>query len=197
MPNLHALATSCVGLEPRPLPSAGITRPQRYYGPLRHPAAPGLSLTGVRLAIPDHATGLPVLRAPPLCACCRHYPGTATGGPTLLVPPVVSAFPGMAARSACASSFSRLTQRSLALRPAHSRCHRISWHALPEGFSHFVTSMTAPVASGWSTSPGGAFTHWKTPPLHGARQQQSLTNITLRGSQLQAVLVVQAVTQSI
>jgi hypothetical protein len=39
---------------------------------------------------------------------------------------VVSAFLGMAARSACASSFSRLARRSLALRPAHSRCHRSS-----------------------------------------------------------------------
>ncbi|SBT03362.1 hypothetical protein PROAA_1040004 [Candidatus Propionivibrio aalborgensis] len=29
--------------------------------------------------------------------------------------------------------------------------------------------MTAPVASGWSISPGGVFTHWKAPPLHGAR----------------------------
>jgi hypothetical protein len=28
--------------------------------------------------------------------------------------------------SACASTFSRLTRRLLALRPAHSRCHRIS-----------------------------------------------------------------------
>src|SRR6266436_580285 len=27
--------------------------------PLRHPSAPGLSLTGVRLIIPDHALGLP------------------------------------------------------------------------------------------------------------------------------------------
>ena len=51
--------------------------------------------------------------------------------------------------SACASSFSRLARRSLALRPAHSRCHRIR-DTLSEGFSHFVTSMTAPVASGWS-----------------------------------------------
>jgi hypothetical protein len=34
--------------------------------------------------------------------------------------------------------------------------------ALPEGFSHFVTSMTAPVASGWSNLPGGACTHWKS-----------------------------------
>jgi hypothetical protein len=85
-----------------------------------------------------------------LCTCCRHYPGAATSGTTSLIRPVVSAFPGMAAGSACASSFSRFTRRSLALRPAHSRCHRISRHALPEGFSHFVTSMTAPVASGWS-----------------------------------------------
>src|ERR1700747_167526 len=36
------------------------------------------------------------------------------------------------------------------------------------GFSHFVTSMTAPIASGWSESPGGACTHWKAPPCHGA-----------------------------
>ena len=44
--------------------------------------------------------------------------------------PVVSAFPGMAARSACASSFSRLAQRSLTLRPAHSRCHQNLWPAI-------------------------------------------------------------------
>ena len=43
------------------------------------PIAPGLSLAGVRLIIPDHAMGLPVLRALSLCTCCRHYPGAATG----------------------------------------------------------------------------------------------------------------------
>ena len=32
----------------------------------------------------------------------------------------------------------------------HTRAATYSWHALPEGFSHFVTSMTAPVAYGWS-----------------------------------------------
>jgi hypothetical protein len=31
---------------------------------------------------------------------------------------------------------------------------------IPEGFSGFVTSTAAPVASGGSTSPGGTFTHW-------------------------------------
>src|SRR3954451_13045707 len=30
--------------------------------------------------------------------------------------------------------------------------------------------MTAPIASGGSESPGGACTHWKAPPLHGARR---------------------------
>src|SRR5262245_41654693 len=70
---------SCIGLELRPLPSPGITRLPRYYEPLRHPSAPGLSLTGVRLIIPDHAVGLPVLRALSLCTCRRHYPGAADG----------------------------------------------------------------------------------------------------------------------
>jgi hypothetical protein len=35
------------------------------------------------------------------------------------------------------------------LRPAHSRRH-LYVTSYTEGFSHFVTSMTAPVASGWS-----------------------------------------------
>jgi len=46
---------------------------------------PEPSLTGVRLAIPDLAKGLPVLRALPLCTCCHHYPGAANGRTTLLV----------------------------------------------------------------------------------------------------------------
>src|SRR6516162_2939210 len=78
-PISRSLTTSCVCLEPRPLPSPGITRLPRYYGPLRHPSAPGLSLAGVRLIIPDHALGLPVLRTLSLCTCRRHYPGAAAG----------------------------------------------------------------------------------------------------------------------
>src|SRR5271167_4771517 len=42
-----------------------------------------------------------------------------------------------------------LPAHSLALRPAHSRRH-LYVSCYTEGFSHFVTSMTAPVASGWS-----------------------------------------------
>ena len=83
--------------------------------------------------------------------------------------PAVSAFPEIAVGSACTSSFSRLARRLLALRPAHSRRHLyVTSHT--EGFSHFVTSMTAPVASGWSVRRGGTCTHWKAPPSHGARR---------------------------
>ena len=97
----------CVCLELRPLPSPGITRLQRYYEPLRHPSAPSLSLTGVRLIIPDHASGFSVLRALSLCTCCRHYPGAAAGRTPRSSHPAVSAFPDSTFASACTSSFSR------------------------------------------------------------------------------------------
>src|SRR5258705_9633822 len=104
--------------------------------------------------------------------CCRHYPAQRQGIFLCSLHPAVSAFPERVVGSACASSFSRIAQRSLALRPAHSCCHHISWHALPGGFNHFVTSMIAPVTSGWSISPGGICTHWKTPPYHGAHPRR-------------------------
>src|SRR5215469_7946250 len=123
-PISRSFTTSCVSLELRPLPSPGITRLQRYYEPLRHPSAPGLSLAGVRLIIPDHALRLPVLRALSLCTCCRHYPGAAAGRIPRSCHPAVSAFPGRVTGSACTSTFSRLARRLLALRPAHSRGHQ-------------------------------------------------------------------------
>jgi len=52
-------------------------------GPFPPPALPGfigttgLSVTGVRLVVPDHTKGFPVLRALSLCTCCHHYPGVA------------------------------------------------------------------------------------------------------------------------
>jgi len=82
-----------------------------HYGPLRHPSAPGLSLAGVRLIIPDHALGFPVLRALSLCTCCRHYPGAAAGRSLRSCRPTVPAFPGSTSGSACTSSFSRFARR--------------------------------------------------------------------------------------
>ena len=164
MPNLRVLATCCVRLELRSLPSTGVTRLQRYYEPLRHPRAPGLSVTGVRLVVPDHALGLPVLPALSLCTCCRHYPGAATGGPASLIRPVVSAFPERVIGSACASAFSRLARRSLALRPAHSRCHqfvaRFTRRLQPFRYLHGCSGCFR-----LERSPGGIRTHWKSAAL--------------------------------
>ena len=77
MPNPLSFLTSCVYLEPRLLPSTGITRLHQYYEPFRHPKTPRPSLTSFWLIIPDHAKGLPVLRTLSLCTCCRQYPGAA------------------------------------------------------------------------------------------------------------------------
>lgn len=43
-----------------------------------------------------------------------------------------------------------------------------------EGFNHFVTSIVAPVASGWSGCWVGLAPTGKAPPLHGARQERTL-----------------------
>ena len=175
MPNLRVPRSCCVGPELRLLSSTGITRLQRYYEPLRHPIAPGLSVTGVRLVIPDHAMGLPVLPALSLCACCRYYPGAATGGAALLIRPLISAFPDRVFGSACASTFSRLAQRSLALRPAHSRCHqfvaRFTRRLQPLRYLHDCSGCFR-----LEHSPGGTCTHWKAPPYHGAHPKQSVNS---------------------
>src|SRR3954447_12366027 len=80
MPISRLSATSCVGLEPRPLPSTGITRLRRYYGPLRYPSRPSLSLAGIWLrGSAPLRSGFPCcvdLRVP---TCRRHYPGGPLG----------------------------------------------------------------------------------------------------------------------
>src|SRR5713101_4574003 len=148
-PISRSVTTYCVCLELRSLPSTGITRLQRYYEPLRHPKAPGLSLTGFRLVVADHALGLPVFRTLSLCTCCRHYPGAAAGPTASLTSPSRVSLPRKGHRvglrivlfEAC-SAFTRVAACTLAPSPIRA--------ALSEGFSHFVASMTAPVASGWS-----------------------------------------------
>jgi hypothetical protein len=173
-PISRSFTTYCVCLELRSLPSTGVTRLQRYYEPLRHPKAPSLSLAGFRLVIADHALELPVFRALSLCTCRRQYPGAASGRSFAQSPSRIS-LPRNGSRvglrivlfEAC-SAFTRVAACTLALSPIRD--------TLIEGFSHFVTSMTAPIASGWSGLPGGACTHCKAPPFHGARQYRTLGN---------------------
>src|SRR5258707_3064224 len=171
-PISRSFTTYCVCLELRSLPSTGVTRLPRYYEPLRHPRAPGLSLTGFRLVIADHAMGLPVLRTLSLCTCCRHYPGAAAGRTLRSASPSRISLPRKGCRvglrivlfEAC-SAFTRVTACTLALSPIRD--------TLTEGFSHFVSSMTAPVASGWSGCRVGFAPTGNAPPFHGAHPERT------------------------
>ena len=123
-PISRSFPTYCVCLELRSLPSTGVTRLQRYYEPLRHPKAPGLSLAGFQLVIADHAMGLPVLRTLSLCTCRRHYPGVAAGRISSLSSPIHFSLPRYGSRvglhivlfKVC-STFTRVTACTLALSP--------------------------------------------------------------------------------
>src|ERR1700719_3114452 len=123
-PISRSFTTYCVCLEMRSLPSTGITRLQRYYEPLRHPKAPDLSLTGFQLVVaPTTPWGFPCCVRFPCVHAAATTPAQRLGGLLRSFPPAVSAFPERVVGSACASSFSRLARRSLALRPAHSLGH--------------------------------------------------------------------------
>lgn len=72
----------------------------------------------------------------------------------------------------CATSFSRFTQRSLRLRRADSRCHRISSHASPEASTTLLRPQLLcflPVGADYRAgSPTG-----KAPPFRDARQMRT------------------------
>src|SRR6202051_380551 len=138
-----------------------------------------LSASPRRPAGPSRASGWSSLTTPWGLPCCLRFPcvhAVATtpaqrlGGLRRSFTPAVSAFPERVVGSACASSFSRLARRSLALRPAHSRCHRISWHAnqrlQPLRYLHDCSGCFR-----LERLPGGTCTHWKAPPFHGAHHE--------------------------
>src|ERR1700738_4466923 len=92
-----------------------------------------LSATPGRPACPSRAFGWSSLTTPWGFPCCVRFPCVHAVATTpaqrlgvlfALLHPAVSAFPERVVGSACALSFSRLARRSLALRPAHSRCHQ-------------------------------------------------------------------------
>src|SRR6266704_29138 len=56
----------------------------------------------------------------------------------------------------------------------HTRAVTVFRDPLSEGFRHFVSSMPAPVASGWSGCRVGLAPTGKAPPCHGAHPNQTL-----------------------
>ena len=73
-------APSTMSLELGSLPSTGVTRLPRYYEPLRHPARPGLALTGLRLSSRDSPLGASRVASDlRVQACHCQYPGGTPG----------------------------------------------------------------------------------------------------------------------
>ena len=142
-----ALAALYVRSEAGPLPSTSITRLHRYYGPIRHLRGPPLALTGLALPLSGHPGRLPLLHIesvpyvlPPIprrnrrmCFSSlllrrRPSPWLRRVGFRSVV------FGACAVFTMCCSPHGLLTPyRSLVL----------------ECFSPFVTSWSAPSASGW------------------------------------------------
>ncbi len=160
MPISRLSVTSCVGLELRPLLSPGVTRGQRYYGPLRHPRGEGHapSPLGVsRVALDLHVP-----------TCRRHYPGGPLGSdrswdglfqPFSIHPQRQRPSPSECkvgvhiGRFEACSTFTCVTACRLAASPKR--------HICLEGSDGFVTSTVAPIATGWSDPVAG----WELHPL--------------------------------
>jgi hypothetical protein len=157
-----SFTTYCVCPELRPLPSTSVTRLQRYYEPLRHARAPGLSLTGFRLAF--------ALATPWGFPCCVRFPcvhAVATTpaqrlGVSLLIHPSRISLPRYGSQVGlrivlfeASSAFTRVTACTLALSPyIVTRIPKASASSLPPWLLRLL--------------PAGAVAGWDLHPLESA-----------------------------
>ena len=96
-----------------------------------------------------------------------------------LASPAVAAFPEISIGSASALLFSRPAQRSLTFGLPARRSPKATPYT--EGFSRFVTSTTAPIATGWSDSCRAGLTPAGRPCLCTAHQINKLRELGAAG----------------
>src|SRR5271155_1305625 len=163
----QSFVASCVSFQLRLLPSAGVTRLRRYYEPLRHPKRPGLPLASCQLIRTAITAGTSRVAYGPLCL---HAVANTPAGRMELVRSYNSirfGLPTNRGGSAPALSVSGPAQRSLTLRPARSPSRLAT--LCTRGFSSFVASTTALIATGWSEPvPGRVLLPLWTTTFHGA-----------------------------
>ena len=129
-----------------------------------------MTKNGFAHEIPDspHAGAPSNLAQKVLCTCCRHYSGAASGRITSLISSRRSSLPRKGCRvglrivlfEACSASAC-----TLALPPIRD--------TLIEGFSHFIALHDYSDCFRLERLPGGACTHWKAPPCHGAHPYET------------------------
>jgi hypothetical protein len=117
--------------EARVLSSAGVTRPQRSYDPLRLPPAP--SPCGDAEAATLVPSGPPPITRFTLPTCRAQYPDGPERVRISVTSPSHAGLPRFSGGSASITSLSGPAQASLALRPA--RLLNRPWRPLSRGFS--------------------------------------------------------------
>ena len=161
---------SRIALDPGPLPSTGITRLPRYYGPLRHPAGPDWPsrVSGGRVHATDRASRVAAFFI--FHACWRHYPGRYRSVHRSLASQSANGLPLNNGGSASALSVSRPAQRSLrvparmvAEPPYAALCHQ-------SASVYIVASVNRPGCYQPERQLlRGVRTRQKKAPFHGAR----------------------------
>jgi hypothetical protein len=102
--------------EVRVLPSAGITQPQQYYDPVRHPSAPP-PIRDVEAATLAQDGSPPITRFA-FSTCRAHYPDGPERVHLSVASPFHAGLPRYSGGSTSMTSLSRPAQASLTLRPA-------------------------------------------------------------------------------
>jgi len=139
-----------------PVPSAGITQPPKYYGPFRHPIAPGPTGTGCRLV--DALTsqrGFPCCIDLPLVCMLSPIPRWNRKVHPSFSSFAIAAFPDITAGRLPHHGFRGLLS-------VHSHyglhIHQVTFMTIyTGGFSRFVTSTTAPIVTGWNETCRAGF----------------------------------------
>src|SRR5271156_3608646 len=177
-----SVVASCVRLQLRPLPSTGVTRLLRYYGPLRHPRRPGRSLASCQL-IPTAITAgtSRVANGPLLLACRRQYPGRSHGICSLVPFHSLRPSPKPGRVGSCislfeaCSAFTHVTACMLAESPMRPFTPKASAASLPPLLLRLLPG-------GANQFPGGFNSRCGPPPFHGVPGNATSTTVSQKNT---------------
>ena len=152
--------------EVRVLPSAGITRLRRYYGPVRLPRWPAPCSTVEAATLAHH--GSPPITRLTISTCCAHYPGgpiqvlLSAASPNRAAFPVI--WPGRRPQLPFRGLLRLYTRYGPSIRSTarSGLCRRASIQTLTQPNRLPATGPT-------DHCPGGTFTHKSTTPLGRTR----------------------------
>ncbi len=163
----------CVRSETGPLPSTSVTRRPRYYGPIRHLPGPPLALTGLALPLYRHPGRLPLLHIESVPCVLPPIPrqNRRMRFSSLLLRRRPS--PLLRRVSFCSNVFRACSVFTARCGPHGLLTPRRSLFL--ECFSPFVTSWTAPSASGWDEHRRSGFTPEDSMCLRKAHPTSTMT----------------------